>query len=75
MIAEEMSKQTETIKKADKFLSNIKRLDYASIISACKMVTYNVWFRKPIGAIMAKGADDTNPDASMLSQTNAIITR
>lgn len=27
MIAEEMSKQTETIKKADKFLSNIKRLE------------------------------------------------
>ena len=32
MIAEEMSKQTETIKKADKFLSNIKRLDDTSIL-------------------------------------------
>lgn len=75
MIAEQMFKQTGTIKKADKFLSNIKGLDDTSIISACKMVTYDVWFRNPIGAMMAKGADDTNPDADTIQNVKIMVER
>lgn len=75
MIAEQMFKQTGTIKKANKFLSDIKGLDDTSIISACKMVTYDVWLRNPIGAIMAKGADDTNPDAATIQNIKIMVER
>ena len=73
MIAERMQKGA--IKKADKLLSNIKGLDDISIISACKMVTYDVWFRNLIGAIRAKGADDTNPDAATIQNIKIMVER
>lgn len=76
MRAEQMFKQNGAIKKATKLLSNIKGLDDTSIISACKMVTYDVWFRNVIAAMMAKsGADETNPDATTIQNIKIMIER
>ena len=58
-MAEELFKQKNAMKKASKFLAGIKAIDEKSITNACKLVTYDVWFRNPMGAIMAKGADQS----------------
>ena len=55
-MAEELFKQKNAMKKASKLLAGIKAIDEKSITNACKLVTYDVWFRNPMGAIMAKGA-------------------
>lgn len=74
MRAEQMQKGA--IKKADKLLSNIKGLDDTSIINACKMVTYDVWARNFIVAMMAKnGVDETNPDAATIQNIKIMVER
>ena len=61
-VAEDIFKQKSALKTAEKLLTGIKGLDNSSIINACKIVTYDVWYRNPMGAIMAKGVEETNPD-------------
>lgn len=74
-IAEEMFEQKNAMKNASKLLSGIEGIDEKSIINACKLVTYDVWFRNPIGAIMAKGADETNPDVATIQNIKILIER
>lgn len=38
-------------------------------------MTYDVWFRNPMGAIMAKGADDINPDAETIQNIKIMVQR
>ena len=54
---------------------NIKRIDEKAVINACKLVTYDVWFRNPMGAIMAKGADETNPDNATVQNIKILVQR
>ena len=54
------------MKKASKLLAGIKVIDEKAITNACKLVTYDVWFRNPMGAIMSKGADEINPDTETI---------
>lgn len=76
MRAEQVFKQNGAIEKATKLLSDIKGLDDTSIISACKMVTYDVWVRNFIGAMMAKnGVDETNPDAATIQNIKIMVER
>ncbi|MCM1288828.1 MAG: hypothetical protein NC240_11010 [Clostridium sp.] len=74
-LAEIMFKQSGALKKIEGLLSEIKGLDEKSIINACKMVTYDVWRRNPIGAIMAKGADETNPDTDTVKNIEIMVKR
>ncbi len=39
------------------------------------MVTYDVWLRNPMGAIMAKGADETNPDMDTVTNIKIMVER
>lgn len=75
VIAEQMFQQKGTLKKVEKLLSGIKEIDNQSIINACKIVTYDVWFRNPMGAIMAKGADETNPDMNTVNNIKIMVKR
>ena len=68
-----MFQQKGTLKKVEKLLSGIKGIDNQSIINACKIVTYDVWFRNPMGAIMAKGADETNPDMDTVNNIKILL--
>lgn len=63
------------VKEAMSYLSGIKGLDDDSIINACKMVTYDTWYRNPMGAIMAKTAKEINPDAETIENIRILIKR
>lgn len=75
VIAEQMFQQKGAIKKVEKLLLGVKELDNQSIINACKIVTYDVWFRNPMGAIMAKGANETNPDVDTINNIKIMVER
>ena len=53
----------------------IKGLDNISIINACKMVTYDVWYRNPMVAMTARGAEDTNPDLETIENIKIMVER
>lgn len=74
-IAEEFYNQKNAMKKVSKLLSEIKAIDEKAITNACKLVTYDVWFRNPTGAIMAKGADEINPDAETIQNIKIMVRR
>ena len=74
-IAEEMFSQKSALKTAYTLLIGITGLDDNSIINACKMVTFDAWYRNPIGAILAKGADETNPDIETIQNIRIMVKR
>ena len=51
---------------AVKLLHKIKGLDDTSINNACKLTTFDVWFRNTPAAMMAKNYKETNPDKKLL---------
>ncbi len=57
------------------FLSQIKGLDDKSIINACKLVTYDVWYRNPTAAMKSKGAENINPDEKTIQNIRELIER
>lgn len=57
------------------FATHINGLDPASITSACKLVTFDVWYRNPVGAMMAKNYKDTNPDEPTIVNIQILIQR
>jgi hypothetical protein len=63
------------IKEAKKYLSEIKGLDNNSIINACKMVTFDVCYRNPMSALMAKNASETNPDNDTVNNIKIMVER
>lgn len=56
-------------------LKQIKGLDDKSITAACKACTYDVWFRNPMGAAMAKEADEIAPDKTTIENIKTMINR
>lgn len=66
---------TTAEKEAKKYLSGIKGLDDDSIINACKMVTFDVWYRNPMGAMLAKTAKETNPDKATIENIRTMVER
>lgn len=64
-----------TIKEINEYLKGIKGLDDASIINACKMVTFDVWYRNPFAAMKAKTAQNTNPNAETIENIKILIER
>ncbi len=63
------------VKAAKKYFSNIDGLDNESIINACKLATFDAWFRNPIGAMIAKTAEETNPDFDTIENIKIMIKR
>lgn len=74
-LAEQMFKQKNSLKTASNLLSKITGLNDKSIISACKLVTYDVWYRNPMGALMAKGVDETNPNKDTIKNIRLMVER
>ena len=74
-VAESMFKQKSALKTAQKILVGIKGLDNNSVINACKMVTYDVWYRNPMGAMLAKGVEETNPDLETIENIQIMVER
>lgn len=74
-IAEELFNKKKSLKTAIKLIYNIKGLDNKSIISACKLTTFDMWVRNPLGALKAKGVNETNPDADTIENIRIMIDR
>lgn len=76
-IAEKMFMQKNTMKTAANLLSGITAINKKSITNACKLVTYDLWLRNPIGAmaVKAKGADKIKPDARTIQNVKIMVQR
>lgn len=60
---------------AKSMLNCIKGLDDASIVNACKLVTFDVWFRNAPAAMMAKTYKETNPDKATIVNIRTMVNR
>ena len=69
------SENTHRMHEAGKYLHNIKGLDDKSIIHACKMVTFDVWYRNPAQARKAKTANEINPDTDTIQNICVMVER
>lgn len=59
-----------------KYLSEqITGLDDASIIAACKLCTYDIWFRNLNGVISSPVASDINPDQRSIESIRIMVKR
>ncbi len=56
-------------------LTNIKGNDETSIVCACKLATFDVWFRNTFAALTAKGADSINPDPPTIRNIQIMVQR
>lgn len=67
----------DKLKKIDieTLLKQIKGLDDKSITAACKACAYDVWLRNPMGAAMAKGADEIAPDKTTIENIKIMVNR
>lgn len=72
--ADELTHGNQII-QAKGFLNGIQGLDDNSIICACKLVTFDCWYRNPLDAIYAKTADDTNTDHQTIENIRIMIKR
>lgn len=61
--------------EAEEYLDQIHGLDDLSIISACKMVTFDVWYRNLRVAQLAKSAAETNPDIETIQNIRVMVNR
>lgn len=64
-----------TIDEAKKYLSDIDGLNDDSIINACKMVTFDVWYRNPVNAPLAKTAKEINPNEATIENIRTMVKR
>ncbi len=65
----------KVVEEIEFYLNGIKGLDDTSITNACKAVTFDVWLRNPVGAILAKRADETNPDMETIQNIRIFVER
>ncbi|MDE5791900.1 MAG: hypothetical protein K2H66_00055, partial [Oscillospiraceae bacterium] len=62
-------------KEALQYFYEIKENDSNSIINACKLVTFDVWYRNPIVALKSKTAKETNPNEQTIQNISIMIQR
>ncbi len=60
---------------AEKLIKGIKGYDEKSVINACKLVSFDIWFRNPIDAMMAKGYNEINPDMETVENIQTLVKR
>lgn len=72
--AELFTKGNQT-KEAKFLLNKIKGNDDNSIFYACKLVSFDVWARNPIGALLAPTYQDINPDSKTIKNIQIMIDR
>ncbi len=62
-------------KIVQELLAKVTKLDDASIFNACKVVTFDVWYRNPTGAFLAKDYAEINPDKPTIDNIKTLILR
>ena len=65
----------DSVKTAINFAQSIHGLDDQSIISVCKLATFDVWYRNPMFAGSSKQHYDTMPDAHTISNIRIMVSR
>ncbi|MBR0168074.1 MAG: hypothetical protein IJQ08_05340, partial [Synergistaceae bacterium] len=60
---------------AEKLLRSIQGLDDVSIISACKLASFDVWYRNPLDAMLSAGYEYINPDRETIENIYDMIMR
>lgn len=63
------------LKEAYSYLDNIKGLDDISIINACKLVTFDDWYRNGMLGINATKAGNVNPDKATIENIRIMVDR
>ena len=71
----EISGQKSALNTAKNLLSGITGLDNNSIINACKIVTYDVWYRNYKIALSIKGDDKKEPDSETIQNIKIMVER
>ena len=71
VINEDRKKQIDIIS----LLKQVKGLDDNSIIAACKIVTYDVWYRNTLSAMLSKSAEEINPDRNTIGNIRIMVNR
>lgn len=73
--AEQFGKE-QSFDIAVKLLAGIKGIDDKSVINACKLVTFDVWFRNPINAMsVKKDYNETNADKNTIENIQTLVKR
>ena len=74
MLAEKMTKKKVSV-IADRLISNITGIDKRSIVSACKLVSFDVWYRNPLDAIRSKTYKEVEPDEKTIANIAKFVSR
>ncbi len=75
LAAERLHRQKGTSKIARELLTNITDIDDNSITNACKMVTFDVWYRNHRNAPLEKSADEINPNENTIYNIRTMVNR
>lgn len=60
---------------AEHLLDDIKGLDQRSIISACKLVSFDSWYRNPISALLGTDYSCIDPNSSTIENIKTFVKR
>ena len=60
---------------ATDLMMGITGLDADSITNACKLVTYDVWYRNPIAGSVTKRSDEIEPDKATIENIRVFVER
>ena len=74
MVVDYLTRFTETL-NVKSALTQIKGLDDASIIAACKLCTYDIWYRNPLAAQTAKKTNEITPDDDTIKNIQIMVER
>lgn len=65
-----------SLKEAEELLKDISGLDDNSIINACKIVTFDIWLRNPMEAmLLAKDYTEINPNSETINNVKIMVKR
>ncbi len=71
----ELMGKSDFVKTAKRLIKKIKGIDDVSIVNACKLVTFDAWFRNPFGAAVAKSYDEIEPDKATIQNIHTLVKR
>ena len=62
-------------KVAEKLMNDIYGLDDESIINACKLTSFDLWYRNPFAATAASSYKEINPDPATIQNIQILVER
>lgn len=70
-------KDPKSEEKAQKYLAGVNGLDEQSVINACKLASFDVWFRDPNAALMGGKIfhEETNPNSATIKNIQIMVER